>query len=198
MPEVTCPQCQTRQPVDPDAEGYQCVACAGTWSFVRCTVCGERFHARPGARAWTCPNCGTPHGRNRRGISRTGIPIPLLVGAVLAVGAIVGLAQALGGDDRAEPPPPTSGTPTRASDPLREVCRELNAMQVFRVQALQEAADALADGADALRAVGDEENAAAVDGIIDAIHTYQDVARGGGDTVAATNELLDALDAVSC
>ena len=90
MAEVTCPQCHTRQEIDADADGYRCIVCAGTWSFVRCTVCGERYHTRPGTRAWTCPNCGTPHGRNRRGISRAGIPLPLIVGAAVAIVAASG------------------------------------------------------------------------------------------------------------
>src|SRR5687767_6654464 len=120
MPEVTCPQCRTRQPVSEDAHGYRCVVCAASWNFVRCTVCGERFHTRPKTRAWTCPNCGTPHGRNRRGISRPGAPIPLLIGALIAVGAVVAVAQALGGDDGAITPPPTTPTPT--ADPFDHVC----------------------------------------------------------------------------
>ena len=35
MAEVTCPQCQTRQEIDPDADGYRCIVCAATWGFVR-------------------------------------------------------------------------------------------------------------------------------------------------------------------
>ena len=60
------------------------------------------------------------------------------------------------------------------------------------------AADALTEDAAALRAQGDEESAAAVEDVVEAIGTYQEVARGGGDTVAATNQLLDALDADDC
>ena len=191
MPEVTCPQCRTRQPVPDDAHGYRCVVCAASWNFVRCTVCGERFHTRPKTRAWTCPNCGTPHGRNRRGISRPGAPIPLLIGAVIAVGAVVAVAQTLGGDDGAITPPPT--TPTQTADPFDHVCDTLSEeLQVFRVEQLQRAADALQDDAVELRALGERESAAAVDDLVAAIRAYQEVAEGGGDTVAATNELLEA------
>jgi hypothetical protein len=182
--------------VDPDADGYRCIACAATWSFVRCTVCGERFHTRPGTRAWTCPTCGTPHGRNRRGISRVGLPIPLLLGALLAVGAVVALAQALGGDDGAASPTPSSPTPS--VDPFRKVCRDLVDVQLLREDALGRAAQALTGDADALRARGEIESAAAVDDIVVAIEAYREVAQGGGDTQAATEQLLDALDAVEC
>jgi hypothetical protein len=197
MAEVTCPQCQTRQEIDPDADGYRCIVCAATWGFVRCTVCGERYHTRPGTRAWTCPNCGTPHGRNRRGISRVGVPVPLLLGTIVVIGAVVALALALGGDDGA-PPSPTPSSPSSSVDPFRKVCRDLVDVQLLREDALGRAADALTEDAAALRAKGDRKSAAAVVDIVEAIRTYQEVARGGGDTVAATNQLLDALEAVKC
>jgi hypothetical protein len=197
MVEVTCPQCQTRQPVDPDADGYRCIACAGTWSFVRCTICGERYHTRPGTRAWTCPNCGTPHGRNRRGISRVGLPIPLVLGALLAIGGVVALAQALGGDDGAAISP-TPSSPTPSVDPFRKVCRDLVDVQLLREDALARAARALTADANALRARTEIDSAAAVDDIVTAIGAYREVAQGGGDTQAATEQLLDALDAVDC
>ncbi|HUF60231.1 MAG TPA: hypothetical protein VMR89_12265 [Actinomycetota bacterium] len=198
MAEVTCPQCHTRQEIDADADGYRCIVCAGTWSFVRCTVCGERFHTRPGTRAWTCPNCGTPHGRTRRGTSRVGLPLPLLiVGAIVGIGAVVFLAQAMGADD-APAPSPAPSSPSPIADPFRQVCRDLVDVQVFRVEALERAAEALTADADALRQEGDEQNAAAVDDIVAAIGSYIEVAEGGGDTQAATEQLLDALAAVDC
>jgi ribosomal protein L37AE/L43A len=196
MAEVTCPQCGTRQSIDPDAEAYRCVECAATWSFVRCTVCGERYHTRPGVRAWTCPNCGTPHGRNRRGISSAGISIPLILGALLAVGAVVAVAQALGGDDADGRATPVS--PSASAEPLRRVCRHLVDVQLLRVDALGRTITALTEDAADLRMEGKEEQAKAVDEIIEAIRTYQEVAEGGGDNVAATNRLLDALAAVEC
>lgn len=196
MAEVTCPQCNSRQPIDPDAEGYRCIVCAASWSFVRCTVCGERFHTRPGTRAWTCPTCGTPHGRNRRGTSRVGLPIPLLVGAVLALGAVVALARALGDDGADGTPVHTS--PGLSAAPLGRVCRHLVDVQLLREDALARASRALTADAEALRAAGHAEEARAVESIVAAIESYREVARGGGDTQAATEELLDALDAVSC
>jgi len=196
MAEVTCPQCHTRQEIDADADGYRCIVCAGTWSFVRCTVCGERFHTRPGTRAWTCPNCGTPHGRNRRGISRAGIPLPLLVGASIAlVAGVVILAQALGGDD-GPTPVPTPSSPSPIADPANKVCRDLVEVQLLRVDALGRAVEALTDDADALRRIREEERAVLVEEAVAAIESYVQVAEGGGDTQAATTQLLDALDAV--
>ncbi|MBA3363529.1 MAG: hypothetical protein H0T07_03885 [Actinobacteria bacterium] len=198
MAEVTCPQCHTRQEIEADADGYRCIVCAGTWSFVRCTVCGERFHTRPGTRAWTCPNCGTPHGRTRRGTSRVGLPLPLLiVGAIVGIGTVIFLAQALGADDVPTPSPAPS-SPSSIADPFRQVCRDLVDVQVFRVEALGRAAEALTADADALRQQGDEQNAAAVEDIVAAIRSYVEVAEGGGDTQAATEQLLDALAAVDC
>jgi len=195
MAEVTCPQCQTRQEIDPDAVGYRCIVCAATWGFVRCTVCGERYHTRPGTRAWTCPKCGTPHGRNRRGISRVGVPLPLLLGAILAIGSVVALALTLGGDDATPSPSPS---PSSNVDPFRKVCRDLVDVQLLREEALGRAANELQQDAAALRSQGDRENADAVVDIVRAIRTYREVARGGGDTVAATNQLLDALAGVQC
>lgn len=197
MPEVTCPQCQTRQEIDEEADGYRCIVCAGTWSFVRCTVCGERFHTRPGTRAWTCPTCGTPHGRNRRGTSRVGLPLPLLiVGSIVAIGTVVFLAQALGADDAVPTQTPSPSSPAAAGDPANEVCRDLVDVQLLRVDALGRAAEALTGDAAALRQAGDDDRAAVVDDVIAAIESYEQVAEGGGDTQAATTQLLDALDAV--
>jgi hypothetical protein len=195
MAEVTCPQCRTRQEIDPDADGYRCLVCAGTWSFVRCTVCGERFHTRPGTRAWTCPTCGTPHGRTRRGISRTGLPLPVLLGAIaLGIAAIVALVLTLSGDDERALPTPTSPAPI--ADPADQVCDDLVDVQLLRVEALGRAARSLEADARALRDLGEDERADAVDAVVAAVRGYQEVAQGGGDTQAATEQLLDALTAV--
>jgi ssDNA-binding Zn-finger/Zn-ribbon topoisomerase 1 len=195
MAPITCPQCQTRQEIDPDADGYRCIVCAGTWSFVRCTVCSGRFHTRPGTRAWTCPNCGTPHGRDRRGISRAGFSLPILVGSILAIGAVIALAQVLGGDDAATPTP-SSPSPSAIAEPAMKVCRDLVDVQLLRVDALGRAVEALTEDAAALRGLGETDRAGVVDDVVAAIESYQQVAQGGGDTQAATNELLDALNAV--
>jgi ssDNA-binding Zn-finger/Zn-ribbon topoisomerase 1 len=197
MAEVTCPQCQTRQEIDAEADGYRCIVCAGTWSFVRCTACGERFHTRPGTRAWTCPNCGTPHGRNRRGTSRVGLPLPLLiVGAIVGIGTVIFLVQALGAEDAAPNRTPTPTSTSPIADPANKVCRDLVDVQLLRVDALGRAVDALTEDAAALRRLGEDDRAAVVDTAIAAIESYQQVAEGGGDTQVATTELLDALDAV--
>jgi hypothetical protein len=124
-----------------------------------------------------------------------GVPLPLLLGAIIAIGAVVALALALGGDDATPSPTPS---PSSNVDPLRKVCRDLVDVQLLREDALGRAADALRADAAALRSQGDRENAAAVIDIVKAIRTYQEVAGGGGDTVAATNQLLDALAGVQC
>jgi len=127
-----------------------------------------------------------------------GLPLPLLiVGAIAGIGTVVFLAQAPGADD-APAPSPTPSSPSPIADPFRQVCRDLVDVQVFRVEALERAAEALTADADALRQQGDEQNAAAVDDIVAAIGTYIEVAEGGGDTQAATEQLLDALAAVDC
>ena len=196
MAEVTCPQCRTRQPIEPDASGYRCITCAASWRFVGCTVCGERFHTRPGTRAWTCPRCGTPHDLTRGGRSRVGAPIALILVAVVAVGIIGAAALFLGGDDdQASSPTPTS--PTSTARPAADVCDVISSqMQVFRVDQLGRAATALEGDAARLRAQGARSRAEAVDGVVDAIHGYQEVAEGGGETRSATDQLLLALDAV--
>jgi ssDNA-binding Zn-finger/Zn-ribbon topoisomerase 1 len=197
MAEVTCPQCRTRQEIDPDAEGYRCLVCAATWNFVRCTVCAERFHTRPGARAWTCPNCGTPHGRTRRGVSRVGAPLPFLIGGVVLTGVVAFfLVRSLGSDDGGSTRSPTPSSPSPITDPANKVCGDLGAVQVLRVGALDEAAEALTADADALRAAGEPERADLVDDLVAAVQTYREVAEGGGDTQAATEGLLNALGAV--
>jgi hypothetical protein len=122
-----------------------------------------------------------------------GIPFPILLGGVLAIaaGAFL-LTQALGSDDVG----PTTPTPTSASpiaDPANEVCKDIGEVQVFRVEALGRAAEALTADADALRAAGERQRADLVVDVVDAIRTYQEVAEGGGDTQAATEQLLDAL-----
>jgi hypothetical protein len=121
----------------------------------------------------------------------------LIVGAIVGIGTVVFLAQAPGADD-APAPSPTSSSPSPIADPFRQVCRDLVDVQVFRVEALERAAEALIADADALRQQGDEQNAAAVDDIVAAIGTYIEVAEGGGDTQAATEQLLDALTEVDC
>ena len=79
---------------------------------------------------------------------------------------------------------------------MQQVCTDLVDVQLFRVDALGRAAEALTADAAALEAAGDQERADAVTGVVDAIESYQQVAEGGGDTQAATNELLDALGEV--
>jgi hypothetical protein len=114
----------------------------------------------------------------------------------VAVGVIAFfLIQSLGSEDAG----PTTPTPTSASpitDPANKVCGDLGAVQVLRVDALGDAADALTADVDALRAAGETERADLVDDLVAAVRTYQEVAEGGGDTEAATGQLLDALGAV--
>jgi hypothetical protein len=90
------------------------------------------------------------------------------------------------------------GSPSSTVAPLRKVCRHLVDVQLLREDALARASRALTADAEALRAAGHAEEARAVEDIVAAIGTYREVARGEGDTQAATEELLDSLDAVNC
>jgi hypothetical protein len=125
-----------------------------------------------------------------------GIPLPILLGGILAIGAAAFLvARAFGSDDGgARTPSPSAPSPI--ADPANKVCRDLVDVQVLRVGALEEAADALTADANALRAAGDRERADLVDDVVAAIGSYIEVAEGGGDPQAASNELLDALGGV--
>jgi hypothetical protein len=125
------------------------------------------------------------------------VPLPLLIGGIaVAIAIVAGLILLFTGDEGS--PAPTSPSPSAIADPFRKVCRDLVDVQLLREDALDRASEALTADAAALRARGDEESAAAVEAIVDAIGSYQEVAAGGGDTVAATNQLLDALNAVDC
>jgi hypothetical protein len=120
----------------------------------------------------------------------------MIGGIAAAIAIVIVLIVLFAGDDGAPAPP--SPSPSVITDPFRKVCRDLVDVQLLREDALDRASEALTADAEALRAQGDEESAAAVEAIVDAIGSYQEVAAGGGDTVAATNQLLDALDAVDC
>jgi hypothetical protein len=120
----------------------------------------------------------------------------LIVGAIVGIGTVIFLVQALGAEDAApnRTPTPTSASPI--ADPANKVCRDLVDVQLLRVDALGRAVDALTEDAAALRRLGEDDRAAVVDNAIAAIESYEQVAEGGGNTQAATTELLDALDAV--
>jgi hypothetical protein len=125
-----------------------------------------------------------------------GAPLPVLIGALVVLGfAGYLLTRSLGSDDAASPTP-TPPSPSAIDDPADQVCRDLVNVQVLRVGALGEAEDELTADADALRAAGDPERADLVDDVVAAIGSYIEVAEGGGDAQAATNQLLDALGAI--
>ena len=122
--------------------------------------------------------------------------MPILVGSILAIGAVIALAQVLRGDDAPTPTTPSSTSPSTIAEPAMKVCRDLVDVQLLRVDALGRAVEALTEDAAALRGLGETDRAALVDDVVAAIESYQQVAQGGGDTQAATNQLLDALNAV--
>jgi hypothetical protein len=94
-----------------------------------------------------------------------GAPLPVLIGAIIVLGfAGYLLTRSLGSD--AASPTPTPSSPSPIDDPANQVCRDLVAVQVLRVGALGEAADALTADADALRAAGDPERADLVDDVV--------------------------------
>jgi hypothetical protein len=117
------------------------------------------------------------------------------VGSIVAIGTVVALVEVLGGDGGATRSP-TPSSPSPIADPANKVCRDLVDVQLLRVDALGRAADALTEDADALRRLGENDRAAVVDDVVAAVVSYEEVAEGGGDTQAATTQLLDALEAV--
>jgi hypothetical protein len=122
--------------------------------------------------------------------------MPILLGGLAVLGLIVFLLVRSLGTDDAGPPTRSPSPASPIADPADKVCDDLGDVQVLRVSALGEAADALTADADALRGAGETERAALVDDLVAAVRTYQEVAEGGGDAQAATEQLLDALGAV--
>jgi DNA-directed RNA polymerase subunit RPC12/RpoP len=205
MPEVTCPRCETRQPIEAGAAGYTCVRCGARWVFATCENCGQRFHMPPDATSWTCPNCGHQNGPAvpvapaPADVPTTPAPVGssdaqrsrrLRLGtiAVVAIAAIVlGSFLLTRGDG-------TTGTQTPSLDAVATMCLHLRDLQTPRVDAFTRVAAELAADADAIDAAGNPQTAAAVRRLRRAVIGYRDALQTqGGDDSAAAAAMAQAL-----
>ena len=110
------------------------------------------------------------------GSSRAGLPLPLLiVGAIVAIGTVIFLAQALGADD-SPPRVPRPPRPRRLGIPPPRSAGDLVDVQLLRVDALGRAVVVLTEDADALRRSGEEDRAVVVEEAVAAIESYVQVA----------------------
>jgi len=209
MPEVTCPRCETRQPIEAGAAGYTCVRCGARWVFAMCENCGQRFHMPPDATSWICPNCGHQNGAPA-GVApvpadapTTPAPTPAPAGsfaadrrrrlrlgsiAVVAIAAIVlGSFLLTRGDG-------TTGTQSPSADAVATMCLHLRDLQTPRVDAFTRAAAELAADADAIDVAGNPQTAAAVRRLRRAVIGYRDALQTqGGDDSAAAVAMAHAL-----
>jgi len=207
MPEVTCPRCETRQPIEAGVEGYTCVRCGARWVFATCENCGQRFHMPPGTTSWTCPNCAHRHGApaHLAPTAPTAHAVPtatpvaptaparlaaarsrrlrLGIIALVAIAAIVAGSFLLtrGGQ------PAGAQSPSTTLDPVAAMCLHLRDLQTPRVDAFTRVATELAVDADAIEAAGNPQAADAVRRLRLAVIGYRDAlqTQGGDDSVAA-------------
>jgi transcription elongation factor Elf1 len=200
MPEVTCPRCETRQPVEAGVEGYTCVRCGARWVFATCENCGERFHMPPGTMSWTCPNCGHQHGAPAHvapapaavptmtepagsSAAERGRRLRLGIIALVAIAAIVlGSFLLTRGDET-----PGAQSPSVGADAVAAMCLHLRDLQTPRVDAYARVAKELVADADAIEAAGNPQAAVAVRTLRRAVIGYRDALKtqGGDDTAAA-------------
>ena len=206
MPEVTCPRCETRQPIGSGVEGYTCVRCGARWVFATCENCGRRFHMPPGTTWWTCPNCGNRHGAPAHlaptaptVTAATAAPARLAgvrsrrlrlgITALVAIAAIViGSLLLTGGGE-------TPGqSPSTSLDPVAAMCLHLRDLQTPRVDAFTRVATELSSDADAIEAAGNPQAADAVRELRRAVIGYRDALQTqGGDDSAAAAAMAQAL-----
>ncbi len=207
MPEVTCPRCETRQPIEAGAAGYTCVRCGARWVFAMCENCGQRFHMPPDATSWTCPNCGYQNGAPAREspAPADAPPAPAPAGSSAAEGrrrlrlgtiALVAIAAIVLGSFLLTRGDGTTGTQSPSGDAVATMCLHLRDLQTPRVDAFTRAAAELAADADAIDAAGSPQTAAAVRRLRRAVIGYRDAlqTQAGDDRAAAaamTQALLD-------
>ena len=210
MPEVTCPRCETRQPIGSGVEGYTCVRCGTPWVFATCENCGQRFHMPPGTTSWTCPNCGHRHGAPAH-LAPTAPPAPTAVPpttaapagiaagrrrrlrlgiiALVAIAAIVAGSFLLTRGGAAG-----ANSPSATLDPVAAMCLHLRDLQTPRVDAFTRVATELAADADAIEAAGNPQAADAVRKLRRAVIGYRDALQTqGGDDSAAAAAMAQAL-----
>jgi hypothetical protein len=209
MPEVTCPRCETRQPIETGVEGYTCVRCGARWVFATCENCGQRFHMPPGTTSWTCPNCGHRHGAPAHlapttPTAPTAIPAarpPARLAAArirrlrLGVIALIAIAAIVAGSFLLTRGGPTgANSPSATLDPVAAMCLHLRDLQTPRVDALTRVATELAADADAIEAAGNPQTADAVRRLRRAVLGYRDALQTqGGDDSAAAAAMAQAL-----
>ena len=210
MPEVTCPRCETRQPIESGVEGYTCVRCGARWVFATCENCGRRFHMPPGTTSWTCPNCGHRHGAPAHlaptaPTAPTAIPVataaPTRLAAArsrrlrLGIIALVAIAAIVVGSFLLTRGGETPGqSPSTSLDPVAAMCLHLRDLQTPRVDAFTRVATELSSDADAIEAAGNPQAADAVQKLRRAVIGYRDALQTqGGDDSAAAAVMAQAL-----
>jgi len=209
MPEVTCPRCETRQPIGPGVEGYTCVRCGARWVFATCENCGRRFHMPPGTTSWTCPNCGHRHGAPAH-LAPTAPATPTMAAATaaparlagvrsrrlrLGITALVAIAAIVIGSLLLTRGGETPGqSPSTSLDPVAAMCLHLRDLQTPRVDAFTRVATELSSDADAIEAAGNPQAADAVRRLRLAVIGYRDALQTqGGDDSAAAAAMAQAL-----
>ncbi len=227
MPQVTCPRCGTRQPLEEGADGYTCTSCGASWMFAACENCGVRFHMRPGTTDWTCPECGHEHGSATMGefepepatseepatapapsharptaAPSTGRRPPsrarLAIIAVVGIVAVVAIAIGLSSLGEDTVAQSTSPSPSTSLTTTQALCLHLRDVLIPREDAYTRLADTLKADAVAIKAEGDTELTAAVLRMRKAVLVYRDALATQGDTTAAAAGMADALDAMPC
>ena len=209
MPEVTCPRCETRQPIGSGVEGYTCVRCGARWVFATCENCGRRFHMPPGTTSWTCPNCGHRHGAPAH-LAPTAPATPTMTAATaaparlagvrsrrlrLGITALVAIAAIVIGSLLLTSGGETPGqSPSTSLDPVPAMCLHLRDLQTPRVDAFTRVATELSSDADAIEAAGNPQAADAVRKLRRAVIGYRDALQTqGGDDSAAAAAMAQAL-----
>ena len=227
MAQVTCPRCQTRQPLD-DAAGYTCTSCGTLWSLTACENCSVRFHMRPGTTDWTCPDCGHENGSATMGEFEPETEIqpeptvppsePLAAPshaapsparrsrrpptrARLATIAIVGIVAVLlvaVGLSSLGDGSTESASPTPSLTTTEQLCLQLRDLQTPREDAMTRLGDTLRADAVTFKSEGAAQLAADVLALRKAVLAYRDVLVVHGDLGIVSTELGKALTALPC
>ena len=198
MPEVTCPRCDTRQPIEAGVEGYTCVRCGARWVFATCENCGQRFHMPLGTTSWTCPNCGHQHGAPTH-VATTPAAVPATTAPAataapersrrlrLGTIALVAIAAIVLGSFLLTRGDGTTGAegPSAGADALAAMCLHLRDLQTPRVDAYTRVAKALVADAEAIEAAGNPQAAVAVRTLRRAVVGYRDALETQGDDDSA-------------
>ncbi len=202
MPEVTCPSCSTRQPIEAGSVEYSCAECGIDWRLVACGRCGKRFHARAGSTAWTCPSCGleqeiisAERGRHPEYMRApaSGRPARLAMLAAGIVIVVLGSFLLTRGGGEASPTGDASG-----GDILATACAHKLGIGEIRYDAfLRNAATFRKDSA-ALEQDGQTDAAAKFADLADSLEAYAIVLEASADTTEVEASMQEALLALPC